>query len=146
MLEIYGGMTELYAVVLDHAKRKREAGVTTPGGAVETMTSNLQLRLHLEMLDDDKAREIASKTLDNLANLGQGLAPGPREQEIGREQRQRISRQSTATRESGRSNWRYSSDQAARMGPRSRFHAWRTRAASDSSKWMSGPLSSPLIR
>lgn len=85
MLEIYGGMTELYAVVLDHAKRKREAGGATPGGAVEMMTRNLQLRLHLEMLDD-KVREIASKTLDNLANLGQGLAPGPREQEIGREQ------------------------------------------------------------
>ena len=56
-----GGMTELYAVVLDHAKRKREAGGATPGGAVEMMTRNLQLRLHLEMLDDDKVREIASQ-------------------------------------------------------------------------------------
>jgi hypothetical protein len=86
MLEIYDGTTELYAVVLDYAKRKRESGGAPPGGSVEMMTRNLQLRLHLEVLDDGKVREIASKTLDDLANLGRGLAPGPGEQEMGREQ------------------------------------------------------------
>jgi hypothetical protein len=86
MLAIHEGMTELYAFILDYAKRKREAGGQTPGGAAEMMTKRFQLLLHLEMLDDDNVREIANNTLDTLANLGRGLAPGPGEKESTREQ------------------------------------------------------------
>jgi hypothetical protein len=86
MLEIHEGMTELYALVLDFAKRKREAGGVNPGGAVELMTRRFQLRLHLEMLDDDKVREIADNTLNTLASLARGMAPDPGEQEVTRQQ------------------------------------------------------------
>ena len=79
-------MTELYALVLDYSKRKREAGGETPGGAVEMMTKQFRLRLHLEMLDDDDVRKIAYSTLDTLAKLGSGLAPRPGEQEASREE------------------------------------------------------------
>jgi hypothetical protein len=86
MLEIYEGMTELYALVLDFAKRKRDAGGEAPGGAVEMMTKRFQLRLHLEMLDDDAVREIAYDTLNTSASLARGMAPDPGEQEVSREQ------------------------------------------------------------
>lgn len=85
MLGIFEGLTDEYALIIEFAKKKRAAGGQTPGEAVELMTKRLHLRLHVEMLDDERVRKFAYGTLNTLATLVRGVAPDPGDPEATRE-------------------------------------------------------------
>ena len=80
MLRSYDELTEIYRVTLDYAKRKRVAVVPVEG-ALAMGIARAKVRPLLEMIDDNKLRELAAAALDSFATTAIGIAPDRPEEE-----------------------------------------------------------------